>query len=425
MKKFLPVLFSLVSFVFALFLAEAFLIVFGPTVDKLLMGFDDFRSKIEVLDELRKKDERAVLAIHPRQLSLSEDFERHTEEPLMPLAGVPDAETILCNEWGKYYLYRSDRYGFNNPGRVWENQSVPLVLVGDSFTQGFCVPEGGSAAEQLRSEYPDLINLGMSGNGPLGELATMLEYLSDKELKTVAWLYYEGNDIDDLTRELEDPVIGQYFSEAGFRQNLAERRSEVSQVLERYLKEKEKEKRATDTLLTRWLGPKQDQVRKLGELRTLYNLRARLGLINESGEWFLQHFSPSVSEQQVKRAFREVMERAKRFTEERGGELVFLYLPSAYYVQHFGAAPEHPYKPFILETVGSLGIPTKDLTNRFLNHPETGELFPAAADFHYSREGYRIVREAVMELAPRPSQKRARWQSKFPQTLDYEYTLRY
>jgi len=42
-----------------------------------------------------------------------------------------------------------------------------------------------------------------NSNGPLAELASLVEYGPLIKPKTVIWLYYEGNDPTDLGRELE------------------------------------------------------------------------------------------------------------------------------------------------------------------------------------------------------------------------------
>ena len=47
-----------------------------------------------------------------------------TDIPLMPLSGVSNRKTILCNENGYYAIYQSDRYGFNNPDQEWDKQKI-------------------------------------------------------------------------------------------------------------------------------------------------------------------------------------------------------------------------------------------------------------------------------------------------------------
>ena len=124
---------------------------------------------------------------------------------LLPLSGLSNLETILCNENGYYSIYQSDRYGFNNPDNEWDKKEIEYLLVGDSFTHGACVNRPSDIGSVLRNlSDKSVLNLGMSSNGPLIEYATLREYLG-KNIKKVLWIYYEGNDLRNL--ELEKKII--------------------------------------------------------------------------------------------------------------------------------------------------------------------------------------------------------------------------
>ena len=58
--------------------------------------------------------------------------------PYPPLAGVPGVRTILCEEDDGWLSLDSDAWGVNNPGRT--PQGADLLIVGDSYVRGFCVP---------------------------------------------------------------------------------------------------------------------------------------------------------------------------------------------------------------------------------------------------------------------------------------------
>ena len=59
----------------------------------------------------------------------------------MHFGGVSNQYTIFCNETGEFSFYESDRYGFNNPDKVWDSKEVDFLLLGDSFIHGACVNE--------------------------------------------------------------------------------------------------------------------------------------------------------------------------------------------------------------------------------------------------------------------------------------------
>src|SRR5689334_13983165 len=90
-----------------------------------------------------------------------------------------------------------------------------------------------SAAEGNRK---DLLSLGVSGFGPLSELAVLREYLTIMKPRTVLWLYFEGNDLtEDLPFERHVPILRAYLDDPVFRQGLIERRQDVKVAMKAFL----------------------------------------------------------------------------------------------------------------------------------------------------------------------------------------------
>ena len=84
-------------------------------------------------------------------------------------------------------------------------------MLGDSFTQGSCVQPGDDFASQIRLlSKQNVLSLGMAGNGPLLELASLVEYGLKKEPKIVLWIYFERNDLDDLKYEKSNSILKKY-----------------------------------------------------------------------------------------------------------------------------------------------------------------------------------------------------------------------
>jgi hypothetical protein len=65
-----------------------------------------------------------------------------------------------------------------------------------------------------------VLNLSIGGNGPLLEYATLREYLKFVNIKNVVWLFYEGNDLTDLEKENNSPLLKKYLDDSQFSQNL-------------------------------------------------------------------------------------------------------------------------------------------------------------------------------------------------------------
>ena len=86
---------------------------------------------------------------------------------------------------------KTDRFGFNNPDDEWDKK-IDILIVGDSFAQGACVNRPNDIASVIRKfSKKNVINIGVGGNGPLLEYATLREYLSPK-VKNIFWLLASG-----------------------------------------------------------------------------------------------------------------------------------------------------------------------------------------------------------------------------------------
>ena len=111
---------------------------------------------------------------------------------VLPLSGISHSVTVSCNESGKYLIYESDRYGFHNPREIWKTGYFDIAAVGDSYTQGYCVPSDKNFVNLIRQHHAATLNLGMAGNGPLIELATIKEYVRFVKPRIVAMVFLGG-----------------------------------------------------------------------------------------------------------------------------------------------------------------------------------------------------------------------------------------
>ena len=87
----------------------------------------------------------------------------------LPLSNLSNRLLIACNENNYYSIFKTDRYGFNNPDEEWDKNKINFVFLGDSFTQGNCVNEEDSIPGNFREKgfKGGILNLGVGGNGPL------------------------------------------------------------------------------------------------------------------------------------------------------------------------------------------------------------------------------------------------------------------
>ena len=221
----------LVSIIFSVYLVELFLQVsLKPENAHQKLKYEkkfnpnlDARNKFEFYESYLKKNKKLALRYTP-------DNWLNSKEKVFPLAGISNVETTLCNESGKWITFRSDRYGFNNPDNFWNN---PYYLaLGDSFTQGDCVKRSKNLTSNLSKLLKkNVLNLGYGGNGPLIELAALVEYSKVTAPKHIIWFFYEGNDVLDFYREKRDSLLIKYLNDENFSQNLVNKQPDIDNLI--------------------------------------------------------------------------------------------------------------------------------------------------------------------------------------------------
>ena len=367
----------------------------------------DTRDRLEVIADLRKQGIDAVPAILPRDfLRAKEDKEIrepsdlpvlmhrgmrsvidiHGEE-VIPLGGVANKVTVVCNESGPWITYMSDEHGFNNPTGSWRSGQIDVAALGDSFTQGYCVPPENSFVGLIRQAYPATLNLGMAANGPLYMLATLQEYLPFYRPKVVLWFYYEGNDLTELQIEKNSGLLMGYLRN-GLTQGLLRRQNDIDQALTDYI-EREAAKKASQQATT------PDRVSKLLEIVKMSTLRNRLGLVyGETAEESV--LSSEVQQGAGMDLFREVLSRAKADVSGWGGTLYFVYLPGW---GRYGGEPEigARQREQVLTSVKNLGIPIIDIYSAFEAQGDPMPFFPFRGPGHYNEKGHRVVGTEVVK----------------------------
>lgn len=343
----------------------------------------DSRTPLQVVADLKGRGIEAVPVLYPFDL-LSRNGLPENGRRILTLASISRRTTVFCNECGKFSIYQADEHGFNNPGGLWPPEPVDILLLGDSFCHGACVPPGGDVGGLLRAAGQRVLNLGFSGNGPLLELATLKEYGAAIKPKIVLWLYFEGNDLTDLDHEKVCPPLRQYFQDETYTQDLIHRQGEIDRALEKYLgaleirKDQERNKP--------WYRHKKFLV----ALRSfqLKNLKSAIRHLQTILPEYLYHENVHL--------FKEVMAMAQKTVHSWGGTLYFVYLPS--YHRYAGQAQVSPLnrRDLVINAVHSLGIPLIDFHPVLNSLPDPLVMFPFRKDGHYNEEGYRLLSQEIL-----------------------------
>jgi PAS domain S-box-containing protein len=353
----------------------------------------DLRTKFEVVREFRERNINAVPATVPLELLVRQpdgSFKSRIAfngAEVLPVGGISDRATVVCNETGNYTVYDSDQHGFHNPKTMWESSAISIAAVGDSFTNGACVPSDKNFVALIREQYRDTLNLGMLGEGPLIMLAALKEYLPFLKPKIVLWFFFEENDFDDLLKESKSSLLNNYLKD-NFNQGLFHRQAGIDLALGADIEQVFNAELAKEGVVTVAL----DAVQELKDLLKLSHLRQTLESISRS------NFRPDEYSEVQLNLFRNVLVQAKRTVDEWGGKLYFVYLPA----RDRYANKQNFHRESILGIVRSINLPIIDVHESFQNHSDPLSLFPFGRFGHYNEDGQRVVAEKVLrDISPK------------------------
>jgi hypothetical protein len=349
----------------------------------------DTRSRSELLDDTRRPGTEIVPAVMIAEVmgdGVAGSSESTQAHDLLPLGGISGTLTLLCNQ-GQVVSYASDEHGFRNPRGIWNSPRADIAAVGQSFAQGYCVPDGKGFVDLLRTQNPVTLNLGTSGQGSLLQLAAIKEYLPRYEPKSVLWFFSEGIDLPDLYVESTHPLSRRYLDPT-FSQHLLTRQPEIDAALRRLVAGIETRERELDPPAGR-----SSLVEQSLPILKLWNLRLKLQMaFGVSPDE--PHDRPTL-DAAVDNLLSSVLARARTVVGSWGGTLYFVYLPSwdRYRIGAGTAEREHTK---VLRLVNALSIPVIDIEAAFHAQPDPLSLFPFRRFGHYNERGNRIVAATIL-----------------------------
>ena len=289
---------------------------------------------------------------------------------IYPISGISNVTTVNCNESGFWSILKSDEKGFLNPNGLISKKNIDILLVGDSFAEGSCVNQEYTIAAKLREKNITAITLGKSGNGPLIELASLVEYGKFLKPKSVFWLFYQ-NDIENLMIEKNKKILKKYLDQ-DYSQNLINRQKEIDEILIEYYNNK----------LT-LNNEKQIQLYlTIFKILKLYNSRIIFNLIPQ-----MQNTDPPP-------IFSEIIKKSKEIVNSWGGEFYFVYLP----VERYFLNEKYLYYNNIKNIVEKLDIEFIDIHEKaFKDINNILSIFPLEMHNHYNEYGYSKIAEVLLE----------------------------
>jgi SGNH hydrolase-like domain, acetyltransferase AlgX len=287
-----------------------------------------------------------------------------------------------------------DQWGYRNAS---EMEKADIVLLGDSFVEGWYVSDDQTAAAQLaaRLDRP-VANLGVAGYGTLQELRVLKGDALRRDPSVVAWFFFEGNDLyDDQRFEntlLAGPPGGDRVTphaEDLMRDHRWAQRSFVLNLFHR---------------IRRWTHPLiPNQVPYWAYLTQPGGRSQRV--------YFFRYGAIPWTEYEEERwaIARAAFEEGVAFARERGLELVFVYVPTKYRVfRDFIELPQgsplehwdvwHLLPVRFQDFCSSAVVPCVDLTDRFRQALARGRMPYWANDTHWSPDGHAIAAAAIEDV---------------------------
>ena len=382
-KIYIAILFS--SVLFTLYLFETYLTVNSNQAEvnkvKIKENFEkknakdyETRSKYQFFKDLSNNNKNFTVTVSPAKFN---DPKRNIHF----LSGTSNSKTIDCNENGYFSIYLSDRFGFNNPNDQWEGEDIKYILLGDSFVHGACVNRPNDIASQLRVlSNKKVINLGYKANGPLSMLATLKEYMP-KNTENVLWVYFEGNDLNDLEFELNNKILIKYYSNINFKQNLKKKQKIINLLNKKILFK-------SIDLEDRIIDQASRNARLKNKLLKFIRLNETKKVLN------LKKIKQTEKKLPIKE-FKNIIKNAKKYVENNNSKLHFVYLPQ---FERYNNNVLNSNYDEIKQIIGELDINFIDIHKGvFLKHKDPLELFPFKMWGHYNENGYKKVSSYIYE----------------------------
>lgn len=361
----------------------------------------DGRSRFEVVADFRARGIEAVPHVtppnfyrHDRATGEVRSTARIEGREFLPLAvGKADRRTVACNENGRWLVYDSDERGFRNPKGLWSGRPIDIALLGDSYGLGSCEDDGNDIAGPLRRRFPATLNLSASGGGGLSMLAYLNEYLIHLRPRHVFWLFFEGNDMQNIAEDTRMGLLRRYLEEPSFSLGLMDKQAQIDMaydgLIEAFLaaggrSAKSKQERGSSLM---FLGP----------------LRKALDMPPLTAQWT----RADVEDLQFE-PLEAALRRMKAGVEAWDGKLTLVYLPA--WSRGRDQSKVRPLFETIHRNLHGIvernDIAMIDLVPDFAAQPKPESLvsYPSS---HYSHLGYKLVADRIVDrltsLGERPS----------------------
>jgi len=334
-----------------------------------------FRNKYDEYFYQKKNNQKLLVAVNAayRDLNFFSNY--------LPLGSISNTELLHCNENGYYSKYQSDKFGFNN-NYNWNDEIniFEYVLLGDSYVHGACVNYKDTITGNLQKlASGKVVNLGMSGTGPLLQFATLKEFSKIIKTKKYIWFFYDGNDFENLNEELKNSILLQYLNNENFTQNILNNQNKSDIILKSIL---------NDEIAIR-INNTKIKKNNFQKLITLHNL------IRLKNNFVRQIKKEKINKEFLLAKYEEILKKSLKIIKQQDAELILVYIPKAsVFVKN---NTKNSYQE-INNIAAKNNIPLLNLEKMIKdNYRQPLELFPnlSRSEVHFNELGYKFIAEIV------------------------------
>jgi len=386
---------------------ECLLFLFAPNEQKNMTDIKNTRIKIAQVrgqdfdlrpshqayfEEKKKNKNLKPIFLHSNAFSDLKVFQKAKKNnSIIPFRGPLNSPTLSCAEDLKYKVIFNDKYGFKNLNDIYE-KNIDSFLLGDSYAEGLCETLNNDIAGNLNKKKINTVNFGVTGTGPLISLAILKEFGKIFKPKNIIYLYFEGNDLDDLNYEKKDTNLPNYLRK-DYQVNYVEKYSEIKKFLsaaeiesEALIKSKLSVTANNVLKKTNKFDLFQARAKDILELNNLRNIFKYSILNNQKNYYDLNYFY-------------SVIEEMKDTSTKLNSKYYFVYVPtwSRYFTRFTKVDSKISLKNEILNNLRLKNIEIIDLTDFFDNADNIKEFFPLGYLGHYNAEGYKKIAEIISE----------------------------
>ncbi len=309
---------------------------------------------------------------------------------IFPLGGLPNKKTYFCNEGYGLITYESDRFGFRNVDKKWDelNSNNSVLLIGDSFTHGACVQQIDTISDNLNSLGLGNINLAISSNSAAHYAALADEFIKIIKPKVVVITFYR-NDRYGSAYSIKDNHFKSKYSYVAKKKNgqltLSVKAQELFKEIEALSLERVNMGATSSGGRINPIGESYNRV--VDGFRRHSSLPAmRYWILKNMGK--LKDFRVGSSE--TKRVLKIVNDNC----DQVGCEVIIVYLAESKFWD-----PDifsDGYKSYIFDKATQYDFKILDTTN-FINRDDRANIF-APKGPHYSPSTYKLIAQEIRNL---------------------------